>query len=77
MGLINFIKKFFKRTEVPLTPEQELALREQLRIMDDLSRHDRQDSVGNVPRQLPQGWESGVGGKAIEDHTWRDPKLNP
>jgi len=77
MRLIGFFKKFFNRTEVPLTPEQEVALREQLRIMDDLARHSRQDSVGNVPRQLPVGWESGVGGKAVEDHTWRDPKLNP
>jgi hypothetical protein len=77
MGLINFIKKFFKRTEVPLTPEQEVELREQLRIMDDLAHHSRRDSVGNVPRTLPHGWETGIGGKAIEDHEWRDPKLNP
>jgi hypothetical protein len=77
MGIFNFIKKFFKRTEVPLTPEQELALREQLLIMNDLARHSRQDSVGNVPRGLPQGWETGVGGKALEDHTWRAPKDNP
>ena len=77
MGLFNFISKFFKRTEVPLTPEQEVALREEMRIMEDLARHSRQDSVGNVPRTLPQGWETGVGGKAVEDHTWRDPKNNP
>ncbi len=77
MGLFNFISKFFKKTEVPLTPEQEVALREEMRIMDDLARHSRQDSVGNVPRTLPQGWETGVGGKAVEDHTWRDPKNNP
>jgi hypothetical protein len=37
MRIFNFIKKFFKRTEVPLTPEQELALREQMRIMGDLA----------------------------------------
>jgi len=77
MRLISFFKKLFKKTEVPLTPEQELALREQLRIMDDLARHSRRDSVGNVPRTLPQGWETGIGGKAVEDHEWRDPKLNP
>jgi hypothetical protein len=77
MRLIGFFKKLFKKTEVPLTPDQEVALREQLRIMDDLARHGRQDSVGNVPRSLPHGWETGVGGKAVEDHTWRDPKLNP
>jgi len=77
MRLISFFKKLFKKTEVPLTPEEEIALREQMRISDDLTRHSGQDSVGNVPRQLPQGWETGVGGKAIEAHTWRDPKLNP
>jgi hypothetical protein len=77
MRLFKFISKLFKKTEVPLTPEQELALREQMRIMGDLARHSRRDSVGNVPRTLPQGWETGVGGKAIEDHEWRDPKLNP
>jgi hypothetical protein len=77
MRIFRFISKFFKRTEVPLTPEQELALREQMKIMDDLARHSRRDSVGNVPRTLPQGWETGVGGKAVEDHEWRDPKLNP
>ena len=77
MRLIGFFKKFFKKTEVPLTPEEEIALREQMRINDDLARHGRQDSVGNVPRTLPQGWETGVGGKAVEDHEWRDPKLNP
>jgi hypothetical protein len=77
MRLISFFKKLFKKTEVPLTPEQEVALREQLRIMDDLARHSRQDSVGNVPRGLPNGWETGIGGKAVEAHTWRDPKLNP
>ena len=77
MRLISFFKKLFKKTEVPLTPEQELALREQLRIMDDLARHSRRDSVGNVPRSLPHGWETGVGGKAMEDHEWRHPKLNP
>ncbi len=77
MRLIGFFKKFFKKTEVPLTPEEEIALREQMRINDDLARQGRQDSVGNVPRQLPQGWESGVRGKAVEDHTWRDPKRNP
>ena len=36
MRIFKLILKFFKRTEVPLTPEQEVALREQLRIMDDL-----------------------------------------
>ena len=77
MRIFKLISKFFKRTEVPLTPEQELALREQMRIMDDLARHSRRDSVGNVPRTLPHGWETGVGGKAVEDHEWRDPKLNP
>ena len=77
MRIFELILKFFKRTEVPLTPEQEVALREQLRIMDDLARHSRRDSVGNVPRTLPQGWETGIGGKAVEDHEWRDPKLNP
>lgn len=77
MRIFKFISKFFKRTEVPLTPEQELALREQMRIVDDLARHSRRDSVGNVPRTLPHGWETGVGGKAVEDHEWRDPKLNP
>jgi hypothetical protein len=77
MRIFKLILKFFKRTEVPLTPEQEVALREQLRIMDDLARHSRRDSVGNVPRTLPQGWETGIGGKAVEDHEWRDPKLNP
>ena len=77
MRLISFFKKLFKKTEVPLTPEQELALREQLRIMDDLARHSRRDSVGNVPRSLPHGWETGVGGKAMEAHTWRHPKANP
>jgi hypothetical protein len=77
MRIFKFISNFFKRTEVPLTPEQDVALREQLRIMDDLARHSRRDSVGNVPRTLPHGWETGIGGKAIEDHEWRDPKLNP
>jgi hypothetical protein len=77
MRIFKFISNFFKRTEVPLTPEQEVALREQLRIMDDLARHSRRDSVGNVPRTLPHGWETGIGGKAMEDHEWRDPKLNP
>ena len=77
MRLIRFFKKCFNRTEVPLTPEQELELREQLRIMQDIERHSGQDSVGNVPRGLPNGWETGIGGKAVEAHTWRDPKLNP
>lgn len=67
MRLIGLFKKFFKRTEVPLTPEQELALREQLRIMQDL---DRQSHHGpTVPRTLPRGWD-GVGGKAVEKHVW-------
>jgi hypothetical protein len=77
MRLISFFKKLFKKTEVPLTPDQELELREQLRIMQDIERHSGQDSVGNVPRGLPNGWETGIGGKAVEAHTWRDPKLNP
>jgi len=77
MRLIGLFKKFFNRTEVPLTPEEEIALREQMRINDDLARHGRQDSVGNVPRTLPHGWETGVGGQAMEAHTWRHPKRNP
>lgn len=77
MGIFNFIKKLFTRTEVPLTPEEEIALREQLRIMHDLESHSEHDSAGTMPRQLPRGWETGVGGKAIEDHTWRNPKRNP
>ena len=77
MRLIGFFKKFFKKTEVPLTPEEEIALREQMRINDDLTRHGRQDSAGTMPRQLPHGWETAVGGKAVEDHTWRNPKHNP
>jgi len=77
MRLIGFFKKFFKKTEVPLTPEEEIALREQMRISDDLTRHGRQDSVGNMPRSLPHGWETGVGGQAMEAHTWRHPKSNP
>ena len=71
MGLINFIKKFFKRTEVPLTPEQEIALREQLRIMDDLERHGEHRPT--TPSTLPRGWESGIGGKAVEGHIWFGP----
>jgi hypothetical protein len=71
MGVFNFIKKLFKKTEVPLTPEHELALREQLRIMQDL---DRQSQHGpSVPRTLPRGWD-GVGGKAVEKHVWFGPK---
>lgn len=77
MGLFKFISKFFKRTEVPLTPEQEAALREEMRIMQDLERNSTRYSPGNVPRQLPHGWETGVGGKAMEAHTWRNPKRNP
>jgi hypothetical protein len=77
MRLIEFFKKFLMRTQVPLTPEQEVALREQLRIMQDLERNSSRDSTGTVPRQLPHGWETGVGGKAVEDHTWRHPKRNP
>lgn len=77
MRLISFFKKLFKRTEVPLTYEEEIALREQLRIMHDLESHSEHDSAGTMPRQLPRGWETGVGGKAIEDHTWRNPKRNP
>jgi hypothetical protein len=77
MRLIGFFKKFFKKTEVPLTPEQELALREQLRIMQDIERHTEHESAGTMPRHLPHGWETGVGGKAVEDHTWRNPKHNP
>jgi hypothetical protein len=75
MGLFNFITKFFKRTEVPLTPEQELALREQMRIMHELQRHGEQGTA--IPRTLPRGWESGVGGKAVEAHTWFGPRDNP
>ena len=77
MRLFKFISKLFKRTEVPLTPEEEIALREQMRIMGDLARHSRRDSVGNVPRTLPQGWETGIGGKAVEDYVWRPSKENP
>jgi hypothetical protein len=77
MRLIEFFKKFLKRTQVPLTPEQEVVLREQLRIMQDLERNSSRDSTGNVPRQLPHGWETGVGGKAAEGGTWRHPKRNP
>jgi hypothetical protein len=67
MRLMSFFKKFFNRTEVPLTPEQELALREQLRIMHDLDRHGQQGP--GTPRTLPRGWD-GVGGKAVEKHVW-------
>lgn len=77
MWLISFFTRLFKKTEVPLTPEQEVELREQLRIMQDLERNSTRDSTGNVPRQLPHGWETGVGGKAIAAHTWRNPKRNP
>lgn len=76
MRLISFFKKLFKKTEVPLTPEQEVALREQLRIMQNLERNGAQSSTGNVPRQLPHGWETGIGGKVMEAHTWRNPKRN-
>ncbi|MCX6130816.1 MAG: hypothetical protein NTX25_17380 [Proteobacteria bacterium] len=71
MRLIGLFKKLFTKNEVPLTPEQELALREQLRIMQDL---DRQSQHGpSVPRTLPRGWD-GVGGKAVEKHVWFGPK---
>lgn len=77
MRFISFFKRLFQKTEVPLTPEQELALREEMRIKQDLERNSTRYSPGNVPRQLPHGWETGVGGKAMEAHTWRNPKRNP
>ena len=75
MRLIRFLKKLVKRTEVPLTPEQELALREQMRIMHDLESHSQHGAA--LPRTLPRGWETGVGGKAVEGHTWFGPRENP
>lgn len=71
MGLFKFISKFFKETEVPLTPEQEVELREQLRITQDLERHGEHGPT--TPSTLPRGWESGIGGKAVEDHIWFGP----
>jgi hypothetical protein len=75
MRLISLFKKLFKRAQVPLTPEQEVALREQMRIMHDLQRHGQQGPA--IPRTVPRGWESGVGGKAVEAHTWFGPRDNP
>jgi len=72
MRLIRFLKKFFRRTEVPLTPEEEIALREQMRIMQDLDRHGQHGP--GTPRTLPQGW-GGVGGSdAAKKHIWFGPK---
>ena len=77
MGLFKFISKFFKRTEVPLTPEQELALREEMKIMQEQGRLGSAGAGRKLPWGLPKGWETGIGGKAIEDHVWRPSKKNP
>ena len=77
MGIFNFIKKFFKRTEVPLTPEQELALREQIKIMQEQGRHGSAGAGRKLPQGLPKGWETGIGSQSIEDHVWRPSKNNP
>ena len=78
MRFFNFINRLFKKTEVPLTPEQELALREQMKIMQEQGRLGSAGAGRKLPQGLPRGWETGgIGGKAVEDHEWRDPKLNP
>ena len=77
MGFFNFIKKLFKKTEVPLTPEQEMALREQMKIMQEQGRLGSAGARRKLPQGLPRGWETGIGGQAIEDHAWRPSKENP
>jgi hypothetical protein len=77
MRLISFFKKFFKKTEVPLTPEQELALREQMKVMQEQGRLASGGAGRKLPWGLPTGWETGIGGQAIEDHVWRPSKKNP
>ena len=77
MRFFNFIKKLFKKTEVPLTPEQELALREQMKIMQEQGRLGSAGAGRKLPQGLPQGWETGIGGKAVEDYVWRPSKENP
>lgn len=77
MGVFKFIKKLFKKTEVPLTPEQELALREQMKIMQEQGRLGSAGAGRKLPQGLPTGWETGIGGQAIEGHVWRPSKKNP
>lgn len=77
MGLFSFITKFFRRTEVPLTPEQELALREEMKILQEQGRFGSAGAGKKLPQGLPKGWETGIGGQAIEDHAWRPSKQNP
>ncbi len=77
MRLTQFIIKFFRRTEVPLTPEQELALREEMKILQEQGRLGSTGAGRKLPQGLPTGWETGIGGQAIEDHTWRPSKKNP
>ena len=77
MRLISFFKKLFKKTEVPLTREQELALREQMKLMQEQGRLGSAGAGRKLPQGLPKGWETGIGGQAIEDHVWRPSKDNP
>ena len=77
MRFFNFINRLFKKTEVPLTPEQEMALREQMKIMQELGRLGSAGAGRKLPQGLPRGWETGIGGQAIEDHAWRPSKENP
>ena len=77
MGLFSFIAKFFNRTEVPLTPEQELALREEMKILQEQGRFGSAGAGKKLPQGLPKGWATGIGGQAIEDHAWRPSKQNP
>ena len=72
MRLIRFLKKFFRRTEVPLTPEEEIALREQMRIMQDLDRHGQHGP--GTPRTLPRGWDGVGGSNAAKNQIWFGPK---
>ena len=77
MGLFSFIAKFFNRTEVPLTPEQELALREEMKILQEQGRFGSAGAGKKLPQGLPKGWATGIGGQAIEDHAWHPSKQNP
>jgi hypothetical protein len=48
-----------------------------MKLMQEQGRLGSAGAGRKLPQGLPKGWETGIGGQAIEDHVWRPSKKNP
>ena len=78
MSLKKFFGKLRKRKQPkPLSLEEEIALREEMRMIQEQKKRTTHNfgNAGGLNR--PYDFNRGFGGKAVEDHLMRPPKDNP